>query len=106
MSQVTMQRVIKMRNNGNHAPALKGSASSIRAKTLPDIKPQTEVATLGRDKYEGLTATFPFEQVATLVGMAPTFIRKVCGRKGRLTVQDVLLLLEQDAFRETLVPRS
>ena len=101
-----MQRVMKMRNNGNHAHVLKGSASSIRAKTLPDIKPQTEVATLHIDKYEGSTATFPFEQVATLVGMAPTFIRKICGRKGHLTVQDVLLLLEQDAFRETLVPRS
>ena len=101
-----MQRVMKMRNNGNHAHVLKGSASSTRAKTLPDIKPQTEIATLHIDKYEGSTATFPFQQVATLVGMAPTFIRKICGRKGHLTVQDVLLLLEQDAFRETLVPRS
>jgi hypothetical protein len=95
-----------MRNNGTQAHALKGSASSIRAKTLPDIKPQTEVAVLGRDKYEGSTETFPFEQVATLVGMAPTFIRKVCGRKRRLTVQDVVLLLEQDAYSETFVPRS
>lgn len=38
--------------------------------------------------------------------MAPSFVKKVCGRKQSLTIKDVLLLLDQDAFRETIVPRS
>ena len=95
-----------MRNNDNSAVALRGKDSSDGATFLPDIKPQTEVAVLQRDKYEGLTTTFPVDQVSALVGMHSTFIRKVCGRKQSLTVQDVLLLLDQDAFRETFVPRS
>lgn len=76
------------------------------APKLPDIKPQTTVAVLNREKYMGLTDTFPIRQVSVAVGMAPTFIRKVCGRKDRLAVQDVLLLLDQDCYRETVVPRS
>jgi DNA modification methylase len=73
---------------------------------LPDIKPQTEVAALRREKYAGLEAVFLVRRVATVMGMAPTFIRKICGRKPSLTVQDVLVLLDQDAYRETVVPRS
>ena len=95
-----------MRNNGTSAYALRGTDSSDQDITLPDIKPQTEVAELQRVKYDGLKVTFPVDQVATVVGMAPTFIRKVCGRKQSLTVHDVLLLLDQDAFRETIAPRS
>ncbi len=95
-----------MRNNGNHAAALTGADSAIKTITLPDIKPQTEVAVLRREQYEGLTTSFPIDQVAVVAGMASTFIRKVCGRKQSLTIQDVLLLLDQDAYRETVVPRS
>lgn len=73
---------------------------------LPDIKPQTEVATLQREKYATLKVEFPIKRVMTAVGMAPSFIRKVCGKKQSLNVQDVLLLLDQDAYRETVVPRS
>lgn len=73
---------------------------------LPDIKPQTPLAHLCRDKYAGLSEQFSIQRVAVAVGMAPTFIRKVCGRKDHLTVQDVLLLLDQDCYSETLVPRS
>lgn len=75
-------------------------------KTLPDIKPQTGIAILQREKYKQMTATFPIEQVATAVGMSTTFIRKICGRKQKLTTRDILLLLDQDAYRETIVPRS
>jgi DNA modification methylase len=78
----------------------------IELVTLPDIKPQTEVAVLRRDSYAAIKETFSIKQVAVAVGMAETFIRKVCGRKPRLTVQDVLLLLDQDAYKETIVPRS
>lgn len=73
---------------------------------LPDIKPQTAVVTLQRDKYKNLAISFPIEQVAVAAGMSPTFIRKVCGRKEHIPVRDVLFLLDQDAYRETLVPRS
>lgn len=77
-----------------------------RQNKLPDIKPQTRPTRLLRDKYDNITDTFPIQKVAVAVGMSPTFIRKVCGRKNHLTVQDVLLLLDQDCYKETLVPRS
>jgi DNA modification methylase len=91
-----------MKSNGNHRNGFGGR----ERVTLGDIKPQTEVAMLRREKYAGLDATFPIERVAPVVGMAPTFIRKICERKARLTVEDVFLLLDQDAYRETIVPRS
>lgn len=75
-------------------------------EALPDIKPQTEIAVLRRDKYALITATFDIDRVAVAVGMAPTFIRKICGRKPALSAEDVLLLLDQDSYKETIVPRS
>jgi DNA modification methylase len=38
--------------------------------------------------------------------MAPTFIRKVLGQHKHLSTDDVLKLLDQDAYSETFVPRS
>jgi DNA modification methylase len=96
-----------MRNNGQHINGLTEKNCSATSLTLPDIKPQTEVAVLQRDKYDKHAhASFPINRVALLVGLAPTFIRKVCGRKQFLTAKDVMLLLDQDAYRETLAPRS
>lgn len=77
-----------------------------RSVGLPDIKPVTHVAVLDRTKYLDLKDTFPIRQVSIAVGMSTTFIRKVCGRKEHLTAQDVLLLLDQDCYSETVVPRS
>lgn len=76
--------------------------------TLPDIKPQTPVAALDRDAYLACTATFPVARVAPLVGMSPTFIRRVTGKPptAALTGVDVLGLVDQDAYRETFVRRS
>jgi DNA modification methylase len=74
--------------------------------TLPDIKPQTEISSLDRANSLGLVDEFPIEAVAVAVGMQPTFIRKICGRKPLLSSSDVLQLLDQDSFRETLIPRS
>jgi DNA modification methylase len=74
---------------------------------LPDIKPRTRVAALSKERYVGLEVRFPIERVARTVGMAPTFIARVLGQKKKsLSVQDVLSLLDQDAYRETTVPRS
>ncbi len=75
-------------------------------RPLPDIKPQTKICALRRELYEANASTFPFDVVAPIVGMSSAFIKKVCGRKKFLTVADVILLLDQDAFRETVVPRS
>ncbi len=72
---------------------------------LGDIKPQTPVASLRREDFY-FDREFPVDAVAVAVGMAPVFIRKVCGQKRKLSAADVLTLLDQDAYRETLVPRS
>ena len=73
---------------------------------LPDIKPRTPVASLDRQAWSDRTETFTVDQVAPIVGMSPTFIRKVVGRGKPLAVADVLKLLDQDAYSETFVPRS
>lgn len=77
-----------------------------------DVKPYSPVASLA----DSLAATnpeqhrdieeFPVELVAPVCGMAPTFVARVIGRKRLLSVDDVLLLLDQDSFAETFVPRS
>lgn len=73
---------------------------------LPDIKPQTPVAALDRSAWSANADVFSISDVAPLVGMAPTFISKVLGRRSLLSAQDVLILLDQDAFSETFLPRS
>ena len=73
---------------------------------LPDIKPKTKVSTLRRGDYLSLQENFPIEKVSVAVGMSSTFIRKVVGQKAQLTANDVLTLLDQDSFKETIVPRS
>ena len=73
---------------------------------LPDIKPRTPVASLDRAAWRERDETFGIYQVVPLVGMSKTFIQKALGRVDRLSVADVLTLLDQDAFAETFVPRS
>jgi len=75
-------------------------------EALPDIKPYTPISRLQPERYQGLTARFPLSLAAAVVGMSETFVRKVCGAKTTLDIPDMLLLLEQDAFGETIVPRS
>ena len=73
---------------------------------LPDIKPKTEIAALRREGYKDLDIEFPIKAVSIAVGMNATFIRKVIGKKTNLTPQDVIELLDQDSYAETIVPRS
>jgi DNA modification methylase len=73
---------------------------------LPDIKPHTKVASFQRNSYLDSEAEFPLKDVSIAVGMSSTFIRKVCGKKKLLNVYDIFLLLDQDSYRETMVPRS
>ncbi|MER6626061.1 DNA methyltransferase, partial [Streptomyces sp. NPDC000931] len=74
--------------------------------TSATIQPRTPAASLDRTRYLDSDATFPAAAVAPLVGMQPTFVRRVVGHDRVLSVADVLLLLDQDAFAETFVPRS
>lgn len=73
---------------------------------LGDIKPYTQIARLDPLRYCDLGSSYPIADVAIATGMSETFIRKVCGKKVSLSPQDVLVLLEQDAYAETIVPRS
>lgn len=73
---------------------------------LPDIKPQTPVGSFDRTAWSRRHETFAAEQVSPLVGMSVTFIRRVVGHRGRLSVAEVVELLDQDAFGETFLRRS
>jgi len=73
---------------------------------LPDIKPQTAVARLDRERLMTQSFMLPIGIVAPAVGMSESFIRKVVGHRGLLSPNDVLNLLDQDAFSSTVVPRS
>ena len=68
-----------------------------------DIKPETPISSFCRDVKKG---AFPISIVLPLVGMSETFAHKVIGRKKIISWDDVLRLLDQDAFQETFVPRS
>ncbi|GAB3616543.1 hypothetical protein GCM10027416_11000 [Okibacterium endophyticum] len=70
------------------------------------IQPRTPVSTLDRARYLDSDRTFAIAEVAPLVGMQATFIKRVVGHDRELSVADVILLLDQDAFAETFVPRS
>ena len=59
------------------------------------VKPGTPVVRFDRQMTEGM---FDISDVAVVVGMQPTFIRKVVGRKRSLSCKDVCELIEQDAF--------
>ncbi len=73
---------------------------------LPDIKPQTPVGALDRAAWSRWEGTFAADEVAPLVGMSVTFIRKVIGHRGRLSASEVIRLLDQDAYSETFLRRS
>lgn len=70
------------------------------------IQPRTPVSTLDRTRFLGSDPLFSVETVAPLVGMQAPFIRRVVGHDRALSAEDVLLLLDQDAYAETFVPRS
>lgn len=73
---------------------------------LPDIKPRTPIVSFDRDRFGSADQRFDVELVAPIVGMSPAFLRRVVGTADRVSARDVLILLDQDAFRETYIPRS
>ena len=78
----------------------------LNTEPLPDIKPRTPTTVLNRQRYFGKTDTFDTALVAPVVGFAPSFIRRAIGHPGALAIDEVLSLLDIDAFGETFVPRS
>ena len=68
-----------------------------------DIKPYTPVASLTDQPN---SCSYSIYDVAPVVGMAESFIRKVVGKRDFLTEEMLIDLLNQDAFSETFVPRS
>ena len=68
-----------------------------------EVKPSIPVSHPDRKTSD---LQFPPEIVAPVVGMSTSFINRVLGRKALLTEADVRILLDQDAFGETFVPRS
>ncbi len=91
---------------GRPRKAAVATLSATGGELVPDIKPNTPIAALDRSRFADATQRYDVATVAALVGMAPIFVRRVTGRRSLLSAQDVLLLLDQDAFRETMVPRS
>lgn len=76
---------------------------------VKDIKPHSPIRSLERSfSDDQLSEEFDQELVAGLVGMSPTFVRKVIGTRSKdpISLKTVLTLLEQDSFSETFVPRS
>lgn len=75
---------------------------------IRDIHPRTPIAALPRDLSPSeLAETFDVGLVAAIAGMSPSFVFKVLGSQSRMvTLEQVLQLLDQDAFGETFVPRS
>ena len=74
----------------------------------PDIQPKTPISNFDRERHpDVLSYEFDEDLVSSLVGMSTKFVRKVLNkRKGNVRVEDILFLLDQDAFSETFVPRS
>lgn len=86
------------------APFSSNAASDL-VDVLADIHPETKVSSIERSRYD-FGGAFPATVVSPLVGMSIQFVRKVVGHKRDLSRNDILLLLDQDAFHETFVPRS
>lgn len=73
---------------------------------LPDIKPRTPVRALDRAAYAGHRFSFEARLVLPAVGFSAAFAHRVTGKRGEFLADDVVKLLDQDAFCETFVPRS
>lgn len=85
---------------------LLASPDEVVPRQLPDIKPRTPVRTLDRAAYAGCRLSFDARLVLPAVGFSATFAHRVTGKRDEFSADDVVELLDQDAFCETFVPRS
>jgi len=75
-------------------------------KPLPDIKPRTPVRHLDRGAYTGSRSSYQASLVLPIVGFSAAFADRATGKRDSFAPEDVLKMLDQDAFSETFVPRS
>ncbi len=75
---------------------------------IKDIYPTTPVSALEPKLFsKDLALKVPVDLVSAVTGLSKTFIKKATSKKGEsITIKDVLLLLDLDAFSETFIPRS
>ena len=76
---------------------------------VQDIHPRTTVEALRREFPPAeLRRAFDLDLVAALCGMQPAYVRRALEKPNltEVTLQEVLILLDLDAFAETFVPRS
>lgn len=59
-----------------------------QSRELPEIKPQTPASSLNRSEFNDAREIFEIRNVSIAVGMQETFIRKICGRKKKLSPED------------------
>ena len=71
-----------------------------------DIKPKTVPAQVDRETYKNLATLFDVVSVCDLVGMSVTYIKSIFPGKKTLSVNEIVRLLDDDAFAETFIPRS
>ncbi|WDV94872.1 DNA-methyltransferase [Brevibacillus parabrevis] len=69
-----------------------------------DIKPYTPIAKFTTRNIPGLRVHI--ENAAKVTGLNQIFIKKVVGNVEYLDSEQITLLLEQDAYSETFIPRS
>ncbi|MDE0067161.1 MAG: site-specific DNA-methyltransferase [Acidimicrobiaceae bacterium] len=76
------------------------------SEQLPDIKPRTPVRALDRAAYASSQSSFGAHLVLPVVGFSSGFAFRVTGKRDNFLADDIIRLLDQDAFCETYVPRS
>lgn len=108
---VTQTEVPKRRRAGSSKKTQPTATSRTRREVggprLPDIKPVTPATALDRRRHAGGKKTVEIDRIAPVVGMSKTFIRRALGVPvASLTADQVLQLLDQDAYSETFVRRS
>jgi DNA modification methylase len=78
-----------------------------KKRMLPDIKPVTPTTRLVRGEYQSCGRNYDINHVAAVVGLSTTFVQRYLGVKTlSISGDQVLELLDSDAFSETFVPRS
>lgn len=92
--------------SSDQSSGLWASSVDTAPRQLPDIKPRTPVRALDRAAYADRQSSFKVHLVLPAVGFSVGFAQRVTGKRDEFSADDVIKLLDQDAFCETFVPRS
>nr|WP_314625421.1 site-specific DNA-methyltransferase [uncultured Janthinobacterium sp.] len=83
------------------------SEANTHMYVIRDVKPATPVAAVSRELVNSSKHNFPVELVGKVTGMSSLHIKRILGHgKKLITSPELLLILDQDSFSETFVPRS